>query len=67
MTREDNHLLCLGLMSRIVRKEDDGGYTAIEEIDREAIREAIKSAERLGLPVSLARFDMGLRIYKDTR
>lgn len=60
MTIEDHHLLCLGTLASIAHD--------YREIDRlcwpseghyKAIRQAIESAEKLGLPVSVKAFDEG--------
>ena len=62
MTLTDHHLLCLILLAEIHK----AALSPYWNDAKEAIREAIASAESLGLPVSLAQFDRGEPIAKPT-
>ena len=68
MTREDHHLLCLGLLAKLFNQSRDfNDFTDLNHEDKLAIIEAVESAEALGLPVSKSRLCDGFPISTTPR
>lgn len=59
MTREEHHMLCLGLLAMIYNGLVNGSSR------RYAIEQAVESAEQLGLRVSVDRLRAGMPIATD--
>jgi len=58
MTKKDHHLLCLGLLAKIgIQAMESEPGTQLSPSDYQAVREAIASAEEIGLPVKVSLFD----------
>lgn len=63
MTREDHHLLCIGVLAEIGRRafldEAEGSGFVLDGDDLRAIEQAIEAAEALGMPVSADNWRAG--------
>ena len=65
MTIKDHHLLCLGLLAKIgIQARKQTGLTVLELDDHRAIREAIQSAQNIGMPVMVERYDLLKAIHR---
>lgn len=63
MTKDDHHLLCLGLLAKLYIQESSRDLgTELAEIDLQAIEQAVDAAQQLGLPVSVKRLRLLLPI-----
>lgn len=65
MSIKDHHLLCLGVLANIgIQARSPNFSTRMNADDLKAIREAIDSGQKLGLPVEVKQYDAGQPIHR---